>query len=262
MNRTKIEWVVDRDGRQGFTWNPVTGCRHGCEYCYAEKIALHYRSRKPLGDDCTQPARKLHEIRYKTTDFWRYGFEPTLHSYRLDLPMGKKKPSTFFVCSMADLFGKWVPDAWIEAVLKTAWQCTQHKFLFLTKNPKRYRSLKFPGNCWPGTTVTTMNDAWRINRVRELDNNFLSCEPLLGDISSADLTGIKWIIIGSLNLNGRAVSADQGGTKIEWVRNLLIEAYIQDIPVFVKDGLCEELPAGLQLWRELPYLKGRKVEVK
>ena len=27
-DKTKIEWCDS-------TWNPVTGCLHGCEYCYA-----------------------------------------------------------------------------------------------------------------------------------------------------------------------------------------------------------------------------------
>ena len=39
MNRTKIEWVKNPDGSQGYTWNPITGCLNGCEYCYARKLA-------------------------------------------------------------------------------------------------------------------------------------------------------------------------------------------------------------------------------
>lgn len=224
MNKTKIEWVVDPDGSPGYTWNPVTGCRHGCEYCYAEKIAKRFKGH----------------------------FKPTFYRTRLHHPFKRKKPTTFFVGSMSDLFGKWFPDTVIEDVLKTAWQCTQHKFLFLTKNPKRYKNFEFPSNCWLGTTVTSMDDAWRINKMRKLDNNFLSCEPLLGDLSGADLRGIKWIIIGSLNRNGRAVPMDKGGTRKEWVEALVEEADIRDIPVFVKDLLW--VSPILKEWRELPYL--------
>ena len=39
MNDTKIEWC-------DMTWNPVTGCLHGCEYCYAKKVA--HRDRKSV----------------------------------------------------------------------------------------------------------------------------------------------------------------------------------------------------------------------
>ncbi|MBP2071179.1 DUF5131 family protein [Thermoanaerobacterium butyriciformans] len=35
MNKSKIEWC-------DFTWNPVTGCRHGCPYCYAAKQAKRF----------------------------------------------------------------------------------------------------------------------------------------------------------------------------------------------------------------------------
>lgn len=34
-SKTKIDWCES-------TWNPVTGCWHGCEYCYARKIAKRF----------------------------------------------------------------------------------------------------------------------------------------------------------------------------------------------------------------------------
>ncbi|KKK91159.1 hypothetical protein LCGC14_2715740, partial [marine sediment metagenome] len=39
MNKTKIEWVKNPDGTQGYTWNPITGCLNGCDYCYARRLA-------------------------------------------------------------------------------------------------------------------------------------------------------------------------------------------------------------------------------
>lgn len=35
MDKTKIEWA-------DATWNPVTGCFHKCEYCYARRIARRF----------------------------------------------------------------------------------------------------------------------------------------------------------------------------------------------------------------------------
>jgi len=35
MNISQIEWC-------NFTWNPVTGCWHGCPYCYAAKQAKRF----------------------------------------------------------------------------------------------------------------------------------------------------------------------------------------------------------------------------
>jgi protein gp37 len=42
------------------------------------------------------------------------GFDVTLHPERLDEPKHVKKPSMFFVCSMADLFHKDVPLEYID----------------------------------------------------------------------------------------------------------------------------------------------------
>ena len=33
--KTKIDWCDS-------TWNPVTGCLHGCAYCYARRIAERF----------------------------------------------------------------------------------------------------------------------------------------------------------------------------------------------------------------------------
>ena len=155
LNRTNIEWVLNSDGSRGFTWNVVTGCLHGCSYCYARKIAKRFAAKKcRQGHDCSQPSAPLHEKRYKGGNPWLYGFAPTLYSYRLNEPLRRKKPATIFVCSMADLFGEWVPERWITAVLKIVLQCRQHTFIFLTKNPERYQFFNFPQNAWLGATAT------------------------------------------------------------------------------------------------------------
>lgn len=44
MQRTKIEWADS-------TWNPVTGCKHGCEYCYARRIAERFSGCEPVPED-------------------------------------------------------------------------------------------------------------------------------------------------------------------------------------------------------------------
>lgn len=46
--KTKIDWCDS-------TWNPVTGCEHNCEYCYARGIANrfggfdHDEDKNPVG---------------------------------------------------------------------------------------------------------------------------------------------------------------------------------------------------------------------
>ena len=129
--KTKIDWV-------DATWNPVTGCLHGCEYCYARRIAerfgTHKKYERPYDPVLDVPIRR---VRTKPEPY-PYGFQPTFHKYRLDEPARWTKPRNIFVCSMADLFGDWVPDEWIDDVIKATQRALQHRYLFLTKNPERY----------------------------------------------------------------------------------------------------------------------------
>lgn len=250
MNRTKIEWVRNPDGSQGFTWNPVTGCLHGCSYCYARRIAKRFAT--PVGEyghDCSQPPRPLHERRYKGGNPWPYGFAPTLHSFRLREPRARKKPAMIFVCSMADLFGKWVPAEWIESVLKTVRACPQHTFMFLTKNPERYWEFYFPGNCWLGATATDQ-ESWdrAISYFSEYRNNdwyFISAEPLLRSINPRGMNEIDWLITGADSTRGAKKPERQ------WVMDLYNAARLAGVPVFMKDNL-KPLLSALDLRREFP----------
>jgi protein gp37 len=181
MNKTSIEWC-------DYTWNPVTGCLHGCPYCYARKIAERFTGSKA----------------------WPQGFKPMFHPERLNDPAKMKKPQTIFVCSMADLFGEWVPDLWINLIFAEIQKAKQHTYIFLTKNPSRY--LKIPGtyfskNLWFGTTVTGIGDIDRVYELQKLPayiNKFISFEPLLAVIPHLDLIGspfeepsIKQVIVGA-----------------------------------------------------------------
>ncbi len=125
MNKTKIEWCDS-------TWNPVTGCLHGCEYCYARRIAERFGTLfkgdiMPEDEGLTflpdEPNRFYELDEPARNDNGKLepfpvNFYPTFHRYRLDEPQHMKKPQTIFVCSMADLFGDWVPYSWIEEVLR------------------------------------------------------------------------------------------------------------------------------------------------
>ena len=167
--KTKIDWCDS-------TWNPVTGCLHGCEYCYARKIAKRFGGASEThNNECchecqwiTEGTGEIHDLDEPVYDFdngrnapYPFDFDPTFHRYKLDEPQRWKKPRTIFVCSMADLFGKWVPDAWIREVFEACEAAPQHRYLFLTKNPERYMELASNGviakdqsNFWFGSTET------------------------------------------------------------------------------------------------------------
>lgn len=93
QNSASIEWAH-------YSLNSVTGCLHGCPYCYARDIA---------------------------NKWFKYGFTPVFHPARLAAPGNTHIPSdsnpafhNIFANSMSDLFGKWVPNEWIEATIEMA----------------------------------------------------------------------------------------------------------------------------------------------
>lgn len=56
-----------------------------------------------------------------------------------------RSPKTIFLCSMTDLFGNWAPDEWIYKAFSYMAIASQHKFLILTKRPKRMAKLLLSG---------------------------------------------------------------------------------------------------------------------
>lgn len=241
MNKTKIDWCDS-------SWNPVTGCLNNCEYCYARGIAKRFGEK-----DCGYTSYPLpneqaiisltHAISKKDKKIlYPYGFHPTFHRYRLDEPQRMKKPQTIFVCSMADLFGDWVPDEWIAEVFKACERAPQHRYLFLTKNPDRYVFDNFISdffernkNCWFGQTVTGLcGHLCGLPNIASCHANiFLSIEPLLEDLEDyLILAGIKWVIIGAES--GRR--KDKVVPKREWIESIVKQCKVATIPVFMKQG--------------------------
>jgi len=121
------------------TWNPITGCLHNCVYCWAKDYA------KRLALMGVEP--------YKT-----HVFKPAFAEWRLKRKFGKG--SFIFVSDMGDMWGEWVPKVWIDKVLDAIRSKPGTKFLFLTKNPKRYRDFqeKFTENMMLGATIETNRD--------------------------------------------------------------------------------------------------------
>jgi protein gp37 len=203
LNRTKIEWT-------DYTWNPITGCKHGCWYCYANRLSKRFKKIFPNG------------------------FEPTFYPERLKEPWDLKKPSKIFVCSIADIFAPWTPREWRDAVLMNIEHCpVLHTFQLLTKNPECIGDYEFLPNTWVGATVNTKEDFWRIDKMRGIDAQvrFISFEPLLSDMEDVELEGIQWVIVGKLT-GSRKVQLD-----MKWVIDISAECSRHKIPVFMKNNL-------------------------
>lgn len=178
MANSKIEWTES-------TWNPVTGCTkisEGCKNCYAEKMALRL---KAMGNP-----------KYIN------GFDVTMHADALDIPLTIKKPTTFFVNSMSDLFHESVPLPFIKQVFDTMNRASLHTFQVLTKRADRLGEvadqLTWTPNIWQGVSVESVKYLDRVDALRTVPAavKFISFEPLLGDIAPLDLRGINWAIVG------------------------------------------------------------------
>nr|DAW33103.1 MAG TPA: Protein of unknown function (DUF5131) [Caudoviricetes sp.] len=246
-SKTKIDWCDS-------TWNPVTGCLHGCEYCYARKIAERFSTEKKY-ERPYEPVLPVPTRRVRTEpEPYPYGFKPTFHRYKLDEPQKWKKPRTIFVCSMADLFGEWVPDEWIKEVFKACDAAPQHRYIFLTKNPHRYYDLIEKGiltehdNWWLGSTID--RDSAKKQRFQKWGyNSFTSIEPLLEPIyvGLGSFGSDKWVIIGAeTGIRKGKVVPDRS-----WIDLIVSAANITRMKVFMKESLREIM--GDDFRQELPW---------
>ncbi len=260
MNKTAIDWC-------DVTWNPVTGCKRDCPYCYAKNIAHRFGHGSEdggehfLGEPIMIPRTVAQDAR---VDPYPYGFDPTFHRYRLGEPKKVEKRQNIFVCSMADLFGPWVPLRWIREVMDACLAAPQHNYLFLTKFPERYKSLDYVSllpradNFWYGTTVTHIKEIPRVDELPEAAHRFVSIEPLMSpiDLDFSQQT-VDWIIVGAETGNRRKKA--KSSPDLSWLRALNGYAIRNGIPILFKDSkelkavwgtdrkLIQQFPEGF--WR-------------
>lgn len=245
MNKSRIEYV-------DHTWNPITGCRHECGYCYARKMAERFagdvRLNKMAKKDysltaATDGGKDLYVLDKPMINetgkalVYPFGFEPTFHRYRIDILDTLKMGNNIFVGAMAEIFGEWVPTAWMDEIMDACLKRPQHNYLFLTKNPKRYEQYGVPtmlDNMWYGTSVTKNEELKRLEKLPLRCHVFVSIEPLLEDMEIEDskiFKNIDWMIIGAET--GRR--KNKVIPRIEWIKKILDMA--GSIPVFMKDSL-------------------------
>jgi protein gp37 len=215
-----IEWAL-------WSWNPVTGCRHNCPYCYARDIA---------------------------NDIYEGGFEPMFWPGRLRQPASMKFPQkeidaepegswrrrglgNVFACSMADLFGGWVPGEWIEAVLEQVRAAPRWHFIFLTKFPVRMAEFTFPDNAWVGTSVdcqARVANAEKAFRKVKAGVKWLSCEPLIEPLKFKNLGAFQWLVLGGASPSSKT---PEWRPPTAWVGALKAEAARLGVMVYEKANL-------------------------
>jgi len=174
------------------TWNPIKGkCPHQCSYCYYQN------------NPCFNP--KIGKLRLD---------EKTLFD-----SLGKN--NFIFVGSSTDMFAEEVPSEWIEKVLKWCIGYNKNKYLFQSKNPKRFLEFKdtFPKNTILGTTIETNRNQHIVyfskaplvqDRVEYLKNNIYKTMVTIEPIMDFDLEQLinlikkvnpEWVNIGADSQN-------------------------------------------------------------
>lgn len=168
---TKIEWAT-LGLERGETWNPIrarnragkTGwfCEKvspACDHCYAERLNMKAGSTGGTGLPFKPGHRQNGDI------------EVYLDEAALLKPLRWRAPRGVFVCSMTDLFGRWVPDEWIDRIFAVMALCPQHRFAVLTKRPARMR-------VWFATSGQSFPDATRDDEISA------TAFSIVGDIST------------------------------------------------------------------------------
>jgi protein gp37 len=210
MKTTKIEWTEA-------TWNPSIGCTKvsaGCKNCYAEVMARRLQAMGVRG--------------------YENGFSFSVLPERLEQPYLIKKPTTFFVNSMSDLFHEDMTFSFLDKVFKTIRETPQHHYQILTKREKKLKEYfaihEVPNNAWLGVTVENADVKERIDVLRAIDVpiRFLSIEPLIDDVGILDLTNIHWVIVGGESgVNARRMDP-------AWLQNVQRQCETQNVAFFFK----------------------------
>lgn len=134
MGATPIEWVRNAAGEQGHTINPIrfrnleTGkvghhCEKvspGCKNCYASTM---------------NGGPYLCGLTYTAENTAKGEF--FLDGNALEQVLHRRKPTAYFWCDMTDMFGRWVPDKWIDQCFATMALTPQHRHFVLTKRAER-----------------------------------------------------------------------------------------------------------------------------
>jgi len=221
------------------TWNPVTGCLHGCRYCWGRRLALG-RLRKHYPN----------------------GFVPRFRPKKL---RARFKPGDFvFVCDMSDLFGDWVPGEWIKRVLEVIEKHPDSTFLMLTKNPARYHAFSFPEWVVLGATIES-DVAWpRIGSAPD---------PLRRAESMISLRGRKSVTVEPIldfSLNRFAGILKMINPDVIWIGYENYGCRLPEPPLWKTLKLIERLrESGIEVrektlrpaWWEAKYAKGSRQEI-
>lgn len=264
MSKSKIEWTEQ-------TWNPIVGCSivsPGCTNCYAMKMAGRIEAMNIDARPGHGTARQYEgtTARINGNAVWT-GKLARAPRETLRAPLKRKKPTTYFVNSMGDLFHDGCPDEWIDQVFAIMALCPQHTFQVLTK--RAARMLDYCNRFKNHVTITSREGGYGLKqmaiepgaltmgwplpnvwlgvsteRQQEADERiplllrtpaarrFISAEPLLGFIDAnlwmRTIPALDWVIVGGES--GPSARPMHPG----WARALRDQCNLARVPFFFK----------------------------
>ncbi len=234
---SKIEWC-------DATFNPWIGCTKvspACDNCYAVALATRYRWVKW---GAGEPRKRTAQANWLKPIAWN----------KAAAAAGVRK--RVFCASLADVFDAEVSDDWRDELFAyVVMACPSLDFLMLTKRPqvakKWVAEHGLPDNVWLGTTVENQTMAeLRIPILLSIPAKvrFLSCEPLLGELTMRPewMLGLDWIICGGESGPGARMMQHW------WARHLRDQCNAAGVHFFMKQMTAKApIPADL-LVREFP----------
>ena len=252
MINTKIEYCDE-------TSNFVTGCLHLCKYCYARPLVTNRLA--------NIKSTVHHQLKIAGLD----PFSPSIHLNvlrKLEHRLTNVRTSRrVFIASLGDIgckaFFHVTGYSNDKTVLRSAWTTgdvlkrifdlcvsqSRHTFLLLSKNPRMFRSFKWPQNVHVGTSIDTANAVatGRLMALSSVDAHvrWVSVEPLLDPDFLANKLGIPgffkpeffkpaWIVVGGLSRGSVPDGCLGSGNRIKlWCAK-------NEIPLFVKGNFCRQ----------------------
>ena len=207
------------------SWEPITGCKNNCEYCYAKDNNNIFK---------IQP------------DF----SELIFHENRLNETVNTKdkEDNIVLVCPSTDLFADWMPEEWIKKVIEAMNNNVSWNYMLLTKNPKRYLQFieQIPQTAFIGATATNQeqydNATEVFSQIKTDHIKYIAFEPINEVIDCSKGMPFNWCIVGARHA---VRGCSQLQPKWEWIKHIIIESEKNGIQMYFKNSVItkpKEIP--------------------
>ncbi len=267
---SKIGWCDE-------TINPFTGCRQGCRFCYARRMAHRFANIHGTVYERVDLATSSVDPETGWSDGGGNPFAPAIHLDVLVRHLGRLGrarcgPRRVFIGSMGDMCfdgtaitfppdpvlavrEDWDTGKLQEHLARFCSRLPRHTFLLLTKRPDLLSvGVRWPRNVHLGVSLTSNADEHRVVGLLRRGPGvcWASVEPLLDlDFEPAFLTGLDWVVVGAQTGAG----APDAWPVLEAARRVVVWCADNGVPCFVKDNLRKWTLGPGEAWtwpRELP----------